>query len=80
MTSHQEPRPHPDQGHDAGDDVLRILAEAGFPVAGFTPEQRAVFTTLTPEELALIVDIKGRLDEVEPEVPAHATVAGAALF
>lgn len=79
MTHDQDPQAQA-QDRDPGGDVLRTLADAGFPVAGFTPEQRAVFATLTPEELALIVDIKARLDEVEPEVQAHATVAGAALF
>lgn len=59
---------------------LRQLADAGFSVHAFTEQQRAVFTALTPVELALVLDIKARLDEVEPEVQAHASVAGAALF
>ncbi|MEV4318205.1 aroma-sacti cluster domain-containing protein [Actinocrispum sp. NPDC049592] len=59
---------------------LRALADAGFPTGGFTEEQRAVFSGLTATELALILDIKRRLDAVEPEVRAHSVVAGAALF
>ncbi|KAB8163030.1 hypothetical protein FH609_003725 [Streptomyces sp. 3MP-14] len=59
---------------------MRELADAGFPVPSLTPEQRAVFAALTPDELALVLDIKSRLDAVEPEVRAHAAVAGAALF
>ncbi|GAA1664142.1 aroma-sacti cluster domain-containing protein [Fodinicola feengrottensis] len=59
---------------------LRTLADAGFPMDTFTDEQLAVFAELTPGELDLIVDIKARLDAVEPEVQAHAAVAGAALF
>jgi len=39
-----------------------------------------VFRTLSPEELTLLIDIKARLDEVEPDVQAHANVAGGALF
>jgi hypothetical protein len=35
---------------------------------------------LSTEELALLIDIKARLDEVGPEVQAHGEVAGAALF
>ena len=59
---------------------LSELAAAGFPVADFTRQQRAVFSRLTPEELAVVLDIRARLDEVEPEVRAHTAVAGAALF
>ncbi|MEU5764743.1 aroma-sacti cluster domain-containing protein [Streptomyces asoensis] len=64
---------------DAGS-VLRALEQAGFPVRAFTGEQRAVFARLTPQELELILDLKARLDAVEPEVQAHTVVAGAALF
>ena len=59
---------------------LRALAAAGFPTGTFTDEQRVVFNELTPAELELILDIKRRLDAVEPEVQAHSVVAGAALF
>jgi hypothetical protein len=62
------------------DTNLSALAAAGFPVDTFTDEQCAVFAELTGDELELIIDIKGRLDAVEPEVQAHAAVAGAALF
>jgi hypothetical protein len=62
------------------DATIDALAAAGFPVDTFTDEQLDVFRALTPAELELIVDIKGRLDAVEPEVQAHAAVAGAALF
>lgn len=60
--------------------TLRELEGAGFPVHTFTEQQRAVFAALSPEELALVLDIKARLDVVEPEVQAHTAVAGAALF
>jgi hypothetical protein len=59
---------------------LRALEHAGFPVTAFTDEQRQVFARLSSPELELILDIKSRLDAVEPEVQAHAAVAGAALF
>jgi len=64
----------------ADDPVIAALASAGFPVDSFTDEQREVFRTLSPEELTLLIDIKARLDEVEPDVQAHANVAGGALF
>jgi hypothetical protein len=59
---------------------LAALEAAGFPVASFTDEQRTVFAGLSAEEIALLVDIKGRLDGVEPDVQAHTMIAGAALF
>ncbi|MCX4744427.1 hypothetical protein OG455_02655 [Kitasatospora sp. NBC_01287] len=60
--------------------IIEVLATAGFPVESFTDEQLGVFGALTEEELALLVDLKAKLDEVEPEVQAHANVAGGALF
>ncbi|MET8945804.1 aroma-sacti cluster domain-containing protein [Streptomyces sp. NPDC004542] len=69
----------PEPDHDA-EHVLRALEEAGFPVHAFTGQQRAVFGALSPDELELVLDLKARLDAVEPEVQAHTVVAGAALF
>jgi hypothetical protein len=60
--------------------ALADLAANGFPVDGLTPEQQAVLRDLTDDELALLIDIKHRLDEVAPEVVAHSEIAGAALF
>ncbi|MGA5700697.1 aroma-sacti cluster domain-containing protein [Peterkaempfera bronchialis] len=65
---------------DDVDDVLEVLEAAGIVVDGFTEEQRQVFRSLSAEELALLLEIKGRLDAVEPEVQAHGVVAGGALF
>ncbi|AGJ55047.1 hypothetical protein OOK43_20715 [[Kitasatospora] papulosa] len=56
------------------------LYEAGLPVDMLTDEQRLVLSELTEEELAVLLDIKGRLDAVEPEVQAHGEIAGGALF
>ncbi|MFG3406718.1 aroma-sacti cluster domain-containing protein [Streptomyces sp. NPDC048142] len=56
------------------------LYEAGFPVDLLTEEQREVLSGLTPEELALLLDVKSRLDAVGPEVQAHGEIAGGALF
>jgi hypothetical protein len=60
--------------------ALAALDTAGFPVASFTDEQRSVFAELSAAEIELLVGLKGRLDAVEPEVQAHSTVAGGALF
>ncbi|MEU2758791.1 MULTISPECIES: aroma-sacti cluster domain-containing protein [unclassified Streptomyces] len=56
------------------------LYEAGFPVDLLTEEQREVLSGLTEEELALLLDVKSRLDAVGPEVQAHGEIAGGALF
>ncbi len=61
-------------------DALGALDAAGFPVAAFTDEQREVFAHLTADEVALLADLRSRLDAVEPEVQAHNVIAGAALF
>ena len=60
--------------------TLDALVEAGFGIHALTEEQHQVLRALTAEELALLIDIKGRLDEVSPEVQAHSEVAGGALF
>ncbi|HEY3477337.1 MAG TPA: aroma-sacti cluster domain-containing protein [Streptomyces sp.] len=60
--------------------VLDRLQLAGFSLDALTDEQREVLMALTPYELDLLVDIKGRLDEVGPEVQAHSEIAGGALF
>ncbi|MFG2765457.1 aroma-sacti cluster domain-containing protein [Streptomyces rubiginosohelvolus] len=57
-----------------------VLYEAGFPVDLLTEEQREVLSGLTPQELALLLDVKSRLDAVGPEVQAHGEIAGGALF
>ncbi|MEU9292301.1 aroma-sacti cluster domain-containing protein [Streptomyces sp. NPDC012693] len=59
---------------------MEALAAAGFDVDVLSDEQHEVLRALTPEELALLVDIRGRLDAAAPEVQAHADVAGGALF
>lgn len=61
-------------------DMLDTLYRAGFAVDLLTEEQRRVLTGLAPEELAVLLDIKSRLDTVGPEVEAHSEFAGGALF
>ncbi|AGI92209.1 MULTISPECIES: aroma-sacti cluster domain-containing protein [Streptomyces] len=61
-------------------ELLTRLHEAGFAVDLLTEEQREVLTGLEPDELAVLLDIKGRLDAVGPEVQAHGEIAGGALF
>ncbi|MDK9495883.1 MULTISPECIES: aroma-sacti cluster domain-containing protein [Streptomyces] len=59
---------------------MEALAAAGFELDALSEEQHEVLRALAPEELALLVDIRGRLDAAAPEVQAHADVAGGALF
>ncbi|NML51052.1 hypothetical protein HHL19_21390 [Streptomyces sp. R302] len=61
-------------------DMLDTLYRAGFAVDLLTEEQRQVLTELTPEELAVLLDVKNRLDALGPEVEAHGEFAGGALF
>ncbi|WP_398853561.1 aroma-sacti cluster domain-containing protein [Streptomyces lateritius] len=80
--------PHDDATASAGspssgslpEPTLEALAAAGFDVDVLSDEQHEVLRALTPEELDLLVDIRGRLDAAAPEVQAHADVAGGALF
>jgi len=70
-------------GHDHAQDpadALTALEAAGFGVHALTEEQHTVLRSLTGPELALLIDIKGRLDDVGPEVQAHSDLAGGALF
>ena len=60
--------------------TLADLEAHGIEATALTVEQQAVLRNLTGEELALLADIKARLDEVGPEVQAHSEIAGAALF
>lgn len=61
-------------------DPLAALEAAGFPIDRITEDQRAVFGTLSDDEVALLIGIRSRLDAVEPEVLAHTDVAGGGLF
>ncbi|GIJ47870.1 hypothetical protein Val02_47560 [Virgisporangium aliadipatigenens] len=60
--------------------TVEELEAHGFPVHDLTEEQRDVLRNLTPEEFAILVDVRARLEAVGPEVQAHAEIAGAALF
>lgn len=59
---------------------LDRLAAAGFALHALTAQQRDVLSELSPEELALLVDLKARLDGTAADVEAHGDVAGGALF
>ncbi|MEV1043667.1 aroma-sacti cluster domain-containing protein [Streptomyces sp. NPDC049916] len=67
-------------GNDERPPLNDVLYAAGFPVDLLTEEQREVLGALTPQELDLLLDVKGRLDAVGPEVQAHGEIAGGALF
>jgi hypothetical protein len=69
----------PSGDHPAGP-TLGALVAAGFSLDALSDEQQEVLRGLTAEEVELLIDIRGRLDEAAPEVQAHADVAGGALF
>jgi len=56
-------------------DPLTALITAGFPLEGISEDQRAVFATLSPEEVTLLIDLRTRLDAMAPKVQAY-DVAG----
>lgn len=62
------------------DHSLVALEAAGFPLDSVTDEQREVFRTLSDDEVALLIDLRSRLDEAAPEVQAHTDIAGGGLF
>ena len=60
--------------------TLDELEAYGLDVRRLPVEQQDVLRALTPAGLALLVEIRSRLDEVTPDVQAHSEIAGAALF
>lgn len=86
MNESREPFEGPDtldnseapDGSDAS--VLERLAAAGLPLDELGEEQREVLAALSPAEAELLLSLKSRLDAVGPEVQAHASLAGGALF
>jgi hypothetical protein len=61
----------PHAAFDPAGDPLDALDRAGFPVTDMGEEQRAVLAALTPAETEVLLEIKRRLDDSEPEVHAH---------
>ena len=62
------------------DAMLARLEAHGIAVSRLAPEHQQVLAGLSQEELSLLLEIKARLDETEPEVQAHSEIAGGALF
>jgi hypothetical protein len=60
--------------------TLADLEANGLDVRALTTEQQDVLRGLSDDELALLVTIRAKLDEVSPDVMAHSEVAGGALF
>ncbi|MFF2574561.1 MULTISPECIES: aroma-sacti cluster domain-containing protein [Streptomyces] len=80
MTEDTTPYEDASSGDSPSEPTLEALTAAGFELDTLSEEQYEVLRALSPEELALLVDIRGRLDAAAPEVQAHADVAGGALF
>jgi hypothetical protein len=50
---------------------LRRLRDAGFDLGLFSPEQVELLSMLSDEEVSVLLDIKERIGDPEPDVVAH---------
>jgi len=67
-----------DQG-DPG--PLERLSDAGFDLSLFNEDQMRLLTSLSEEEVSVLLDIKERIGDVQPEVEAHMPLTiGGLLF
>ncbi|MDF5759103.1 aroma-sacti cluster domain-containing protein [Spongiactinospora sp. TRM90649] len=55
----------------AAPDPRLVLEACGLRLADLPPEQQEVLLGLSAEELAVLVEVRRRLDESGPEVVAH---------
>ena len=56
-------------------DPLERLRVAGFDLSMFDDEQLALLAALSEDELSVLLDIKERIGDVQPEVEAHGGMA-----
>jgi len=67
--------------HQGGPDPLKRLREAGFDLSLFDDEQIDLLTSLSEDEVSVLLDIKDRIGDVHPEVEAHGPLTiGGLLF
>jgi hypothetical protein len=59
---------------------LDRLISLGFDLSCATDEQLGVLTSLSEQEITLLVDVKRRLDEAGADVEAHGIEGGALLW
>jgi hypothetical protein len=52
-------------------DPLERLSQAGFDLSLFDDDQLALLASLNEGELTVLLDIKERVGDVQPEVEAH---------
>jgi len=53
------------------DEALERLRTAGFDLSLFDDDQLELIAALTEAELTVLLDIKERIGEIQPEVQAH---------
>jgi hypothetical protein len=53
------------------DESLERLRIAGFDLSLFDDDQLELLASLSEEELTVLLDIKERIGEIQPEVQAH---------
>jgi hypothetical protein len=51
--------------------ILQRLQDAGVELSLFSPEQVELLSMLTDEEVDVLVDIKGRIGDPQPDVLPH---------
>jgi hypothetical protein len=57
------------------DESLERLRRAGFDLSLFDDDQLELLAALSEEELTVLLDIKERIGEIQPEVQAHSGMA-----
>jgi hypothetical protein len=50
---------------------LQRLRDAGFDLSLFSPEQVELLSTLSEEEVSVLLDIRERIGDPQPDVLAH---------
>lgn len=65
-----------------GDDALALLFEAGFPLDTLSAQEREVISSLSNQEVTLLLALKERFEAAAPEVEPHSggVYAGGVMF
>jgi hypothetical protein len=67
--------------HQGGPGPLERLREAGFDLSLFDDDQLELLTSLSTDEVSVLLDIKERIGDVHPEVEPHGPLTiGGLLF
>jgi hypothetical protein len=56
--------------------AIEALAQAGIPVQDASEDERAVYASLSEDEVAVLTGLKARLAAADGDVEAHENVSG----